>query len=162
MLLGYQGVSGGDSLGVIAAVIAAIAGAAFTLTVKRLIDSGAQSDLVQAALFSIAGVAMLSAALFTQPMRWVTSSAGIALAAWLGLVTMAAPNYLWVRGLGALSPGVTATLLLGEPLMATVLGVVVLGESLTFAGSVGLVLVLIGLVTLSNSASSSPPVALHE
>lgn len=162
MLLGYQGVSGGDTLGIIAAVIAAVAGAGFTLTVKRMIDRGAQSDLAQAALFSIAGVAMMSTALLTQPMHWIRTPSGIALACWLGLITMAAPNYLWVRGLGALSPGVTATLLLGEPLLATVLGVVVLGERLTALGTLGLVLVFAGLVALSNSASTIKQVALHE
>ena len=51
-----------------------------------------------------------------------------------------------VRGMRGMGPGPAATLLLADPLTATVLGVVVLGETLAPLAVVGLVLVLLGLV----------------
>jgi DME family drug/metabolite transporter len=148
VLLGYQGVSGGNAAGVVAALVAAAGGAGFTLAVKRVIDAGAQSDLAQTALFLLAGLVMVVVALATQPVAMLATPRGLALTLWLGLMTMALPNYLWVRGLGALAPGVTATLLLGEPLTATVLGVVVLGETLSAADLGGIALVAAGLAAL--------------
>ena len=156
VLLGSEGVQGGNVIGVAAAVLAAVAGAGFTLTVKRMIDDGAQSDIAQTALFLVAGAVMLTVALATQPMAWAVSGSGVALAAWLGLVTMALPNYLWVRGLGVLSPGVTATLLVGEPLTATLLGVTVLGERLSTVAWVGLCTVAAGLIALGYATATRP------
>jgi DME family drug/metabolite transporter len=162
VLLGYQGVSGGESLGVLAAIVAATAGAAFTLTVKRVIERGGQPDLAQAALYIVAGGVMLGSALSTAQFAWVTTPRGAALALWLGVVTMALPNALWVRGLGVLSPGVTATLLIGEPLTATVLGVVLLDEHLTTVSWFGLTIVAAGLIALGFSASKEDVPLLHE
>ena len=93
---------------------------------------------------------------------WVTTPRGAALALWLGVVTMALPNALWVRGLGVLSPGVTATLLIGEPLTATVLGVVLLDEHLTTVSWFGLTIVAAGLIALGFSASKEDVPLLHE
>lgn len=161
-LLGYQGVHGGDSYGVAAAVVAATAGAGFNLSVKQMIDLGAQPDLAQTALFLLAGLVMTGVAVATQPVHVLVTVPGAALAAWLGLVTMALPNFLWVRGLGVLSPGVTATLLVGEPLTATLLGVGILQERLSPAGMAGIALVAAGLIALGFSAASSQTLAMHD
>ena len=84
-----------------------------------------------------------------------SSDLGIALVAWLGLFTMALPNILWLKGLGVLSPGITATLLIGEPMTATLLGIAVLHETLTFSGVVGLIAVAAGLAALGVAESNS-------
>jgi DME family drug/metabolite transporter len=70
----------------------------------------------------------------------------VILALYLGFFAMAIPNILWVKGLAGLAPGPSSTLMLTEPAVATVLGIVVLGESLTVAGIIGLVLVMAGLL----------------
>jgi len=49
-------------------------------------------------------------------------------------------------GLGNLSPGPVTTLMLSDPLVATILGVVVLGETLGPAAWLGVALVSAGLV----------------
>jgi DME family drug/metabolite transporter len=162
VLLGYQGINGGDALGVLAALIAAVGGAGFTLAVKQVIDAGAQSDLAQTVLFLIAGAVMALVAVTTQPVAQLLTPSGLALVAWLGLMTMALPNYLWVRGLGVLSPGVTATLLLGEPLTATVLGVLLLGETLSAAAWGGVALVAAGLAALGLTTTSNANRTKHD
>ena len=57
-------------------------------------------------------------------------AAGLCLVAYLGVATMAIANVLLTRGIHGLPPGPVATLMLTDPVVATVLGVVVLGESL--------------------------------
>jgi drug/metabolite transporter, DME family len=53
---------------------------------------------------------------------------------------------LLARGIHGLTPGPVATLMLTDPLVATLLGVLVLGESLAPIAGVGVVLVLAGLL----------------
>lgn len=71
---------------------------------------------------------------------------GIALALYLGVATMAVANALLTRGIHGLRPGPVATLMLTDPVVATILGVVVLGEALTPVAAVGVLMVLGGLV----------------
>ena len=59
----------------------------------------------------------------------LTQPGGIVLALFLGIVPTALAYVLFARGLKRLSAAETATLTLAEPLTATVLGVIVLGES---------------------------------
>ena len=53
---------------------------------------------------------------------------------------------MFVRGLAVLPAGPVTTLMLAEPLVATILGVAVLGEHLGVSGVLGVVLLLIGLL----------------
>ena len=84
----------------------------------------------------------------------------LALALYLGVMTMALANALNIEGLRGLPPGPAATLMLADPLTATVLGVVVLGESLQMIAIIGLVLVMVGLVWQSKAqrGDAAPPV----
>jgi DME family drug/metabolite transporter len=59
---------------------------------------------------------------------------------------MALANTLQVVGLKRLSPGPTATLLLADPLTATILGIWILDEAITPLGVFGLIIVAVGLV----------------
>jgi DME family drug/metabolite transporter len=67
------------------------------------------------------------------------------MALWLGLATTTVAYVLFGRGLRNLPAGPVTTLVLAEPVVATVLGVVVLGEHLVPLGWVGAALVLAGL-----------------
>ena len=80
----------------------------------------------------------------------------LVLALYLGVVTMALANALNIEGLRGLPPGPAATLMLADPLTATALGVVVLGESLQVVAVVGMVLVMVGLVWQSRAQSEAP------
>jgi len=79
-------------------------------------------------------------------MAWLVTPGGAALAVYLGVATMAIANVVLARGIHGLPPGPTATLMLTDPVVATLLGVVVLGEALGPVPALGVALVLAGLV----------------
>jgi DME family drug/metabolite transporter len=66
---------------------------------------------------------------------------------------MGIANGIQTLGLKRISPGVASTMMLADPVTAAVLGVAVLGEAVTLNGAVGLILVVIGLVMQSFSAT---------
>jgi len=66
---------------------------------------------------------------------------------------MGIANGIQTVGLKGISPGVASTMMLADPVTAAVLGVVVLGEAATINGGIGLLLVVIGLVMQSFSAT---------
>jgi DME family drug/metabolite transporter len=107
-------------------------------------NSGHRSDEVMAAAFGLGGILLLPV-LLTQPLAWLATGSGVAMALWLGLATTTLAYVLFGRGLRHLPAGPVTTLVLAEPVVATVLGVVVLGEHLAPLGWVGAVLVLAGL-----------------
>lgn len=71
------------------------------------------------------------------------------MALWLGLATIAAAYILFTWGLQGLSAGTAATLTLGEPLTAALLGIAVLGEDLSTLAVIGLVVLGSGLALLA-------------
>ncbi|MFM7144974.1 MAG: EamA family transporter, partial [Actinomycetales bacterium] len=94
--------------------------------------------------FSLGALVMVPLLVF-QPMGWLLHPRGIVLALYLGLATMVLANWLQLRGLAVIGPAPTMTLNLAEPLIATLLGVLVLGESLSTLAIAGLALVMTGL-----------------
>jgi DME family drug/metabolite transporter len=145
VLLSAEGLDGGDPWGVVLALAAGAAISAYTVAVKRILDRGASAAPVMAASFLLAG-ALLLPVLPTQPIAWLVSPGGVALAVYLGLATMTLANTLYGMGLRGLAPGPATTLVLAEPVVATVLGVVVLDEVLRGPAVAGVLLVLAGLV----------------
>ena len=81
--------------------------------------------------------------------EWVLTPRGAAVAVYLGVMTMALGNVLTIRGMHGLPPGHSATLLLSDPVVGTVLGLTLLGDGIDLTGVVGVVLVLGALVILA-------------
>jgi len=102
---------------------------------------------VMGLLFGGAAV-LLAPVLAASSPGWVLSGRGLAVVGYLGVVTTAAAYLLYGRGLRAMSAPVAVTLGLAEPVVAAILGLVVVGERLTPAGIIGLVLVGLALATL--------------
>ena len=75
------------------------------------------------------------------------------MALFLGAIPTALAYVLFARGLRHLTPGETATLTLAEPLTATGLGILALGERPGAAAAIGAALVLAGLLTLAAPAA---------
>lgn len=153
-LLVGAGAGGGavDPLGVLLAVAAGAAYAAYVLAGKALLDRGAPPTATMAVLFS--GGAVLLAPLLATPLlagelAWLATPRGLGMAAWLGVVTAGVAYVLYARGLRGLPPASVATYTLAEPLTAALLGVVVLGERPGAAAVVGALLVVSGLLLLS-------------
>ena len=154
--------AGGDNTGddvVVGLALAAGAGVAYAVYVAAsaalLDEPGARPDHVAAAVLGLAGVVLVPVAL-SSDLDWLPDGdgggGGVALAAWLGIVTVAVAYPLLTRGLDAVGVGVTATLTLAEPATAALLGLVVLDEDLPARGWLGLVLVAGGVVTATTGA----------
>ena len=79
---------------------------------------------------------------------WLLTPQGIVLAVWVGLVATSLAYLLFALALPVLQPGHIATLTLIEPVVATALGVLVLGESIAALGWVGCALILVALLVL--------------
>lgn len=144
-----------DAIGVLLALLAGAAYAAYTVLAKQQLDAGHAPATVMAAAFGLGG--LLSAPLLlTQPVSWLATGEGVALAAYLGLVTVTLAYLLFVRGLAVLPAGPVTTLVLAEPVVATALGLVVLHERLDALGVLGVVLVLAGLLVQGRSGRLRP------
>src|SRR5204862_4442528 len=96
-----------------------------------------------------AGAVLLVPALFVAGTGWLAAPGGIALAVYLAAIPTALAYVLFARGLRRLSANETATLTLAEPLTATALGTVVLGERPGVVAAFGALLVLAGLAALA-------------
>lgn len=99
---------------------------------------------------------MLAPVALTQPLRWAVTLPGLALVVYLGVVTMGLGNVFATVGLRSIGPGPAATLLLTDPLTATALALLVLGENLTPIGAVGLLLVVASLVLQGQTLTREP------
>jgi len=140
--------------GLVLALGAGLAYAAYTVAAKRLISRGHASSTVMASAFGLGGLLLLPV-LLSQPLAWLGTPSGLALAAYLGLMTTTLAYVLFGRGLTVLPAGPVTTLVLAEPLVATLLGVGLLDERLAPVGIAGTALVLAGLA-LQGLAASRP------
>ena len=130
--------------GLVFSLAAAIGYAAYTVATKQLMHKGAASSEAMAAAFGLGAVVLLPV-LLVAGVGWLTTPAGLGVALWLGFATTTLAYVLFGRGLRLLPAGPVATLVLAEPLVATMLGVGVLGERLGPGGWIGALLVALGL-----------------
>lgn len=154
LVLGGGASGSADALGVLLAMLAGLAYAGYTVLAKQQLAAGHAPSTVIAAAFGLGGLLSIPV-LLSQPLGWLATNEGIALALYLGLVTTALAYLFFVRGLAVLPAGPVTTLMLAEPVVASVLGIVVLDERLSGFGGVGAALVLAGLVVQGRGASPS-------
>jgi drug/metabolite transporter, DME family len=147
LVLGGGGASV-DPLGIILALVSGSGYATYTVLAKRLLRLGHAPERVMAASFSL-GAVLLVPVLILGDLSWLAGGDGIAMALFLGAIPTALAYILFARGLRHLTPGETATLTLAEPLTATGLGVLALGERPGLVAAVGAGLVLAGLLALA-------------
>ena len=119
--------------------------ACYTLAAKTLLEAGADAIGVCASAFLLGAIAVLPIAL-GQGIGWALTGSGAAIALYLGLATMGVANILYTRGLLHLPAATAATLGLADPVTATLLGVLVLGQVVTPLGWLGFLGVVVGLV----------------
>lgn len=143
---------GVDLGGLVLSLLSGLGYAFYTVAAKRMISGGAHSSDVMGASFGLGGL-LLVPVLLTQPLSWLTTPSGLVMALWLGLATTTVAYLLFGRGLRHLPAGPVTTLVLAEPLVATLLGVAVLGERLGPLGWVGCVLVVAGLAVQGLASS---------
>lgn len=150
-LLTLGGVTALDPLGVLAAGGAGASYACYTVIGARLSRDGHDAGAVLASSFSVGAILLLPVILAAG--TWWLNPGGIALVLWLGLVATTLAYLLFGVGLRVLQPGHIATLNLAEPVVATLLGVAILGERLTGAGWLGCLLIIAALALLGLTES---------
>ncbi len=148
-LLVFAGESGADFsvVGLVGALTAGLGYAVYAVATKRLILRGVESTEASAWQFSIAALA-LAPLLVGEPLDWLSSPGGIALALHLGVLCTGVAYLLYGWGLRTLETSTATTLTLAEPVTAGCLAVLVLDEQLRWFGWVGATLVLVGLAVV--------------
>ena len=148
MVLGAAFETNGSLYGPILAMLAGAGYAVYITMSKRMMQLGCTSIDVAASIFGGAAL-MLLPALLLGDWQWVLEPHGATVALYLGLATNTIPYLLFGVGLVMVPVATAATLTMGEPLVATMLGVVWLGERLTVLQWSGAVLLLVGLLVLA-------------
>ncbi|MBT2517529.1 EamA family transporter [Streptomyces sp. ISL-90] len=139
-----------DPAGILASLGAGASYAVYTLAAKTLLDRGWSATGSMGALFGTAALASIPLLAATDA-AWLATGAGLAMALWLGLVATTAAYVLFGIGLDGLAPATVSTLTLAEPLTAGILGVALLGESLSTGAVIGLVVLSAGILVLATA-----------
>ena len=145
LLRSWEQLENTDALGIVMALGAGLATGCYVNGAKFELNRGGHPVELPAVAYTLSALLLLPL-LVGDSLAWMTTSSGILTAIYLGAISMALANTLQVVGLKRLSPAPTATLLLADPLTATILGIWVLDESITPIATIGLALVAIGLV----------------
>ncbi len=152
VLLGFGGEAGSaggtDPVGLLGSVGAGASFAVIANAQRRLLDDGWDPFTVVGAMGASSAVICAFAVPFVD-LSWLGTPGGVAMALWLGLATISVAYVLFTWGLSGLTAATAATLTLGEPLTASSLGIVVLGERLSALAIVGLVVLGAGLALLA-------------
>ena len=139
-------------VGIVYALGAGLGYAFFALASKRIVEAGVSSDVAMARVFGIAAI-MLAPTLFFVNIDWVFTQGGISLGLWLGIVTVALAYWAYASGLKNLEPRETTMITLAEPVVATMLGALVLNERPAALAWFGIVVVIAALAYESRSTS---------
>lgn len=138
----------GDGWGIVLALGAGLAYALYAVTSKGLLERQ-HPDAVVGVVF-VVGAILLAPLLFFVDLRWLAAPRGLLVALELGLLATAAAYTLYARGLTRIPVATAVTLSLGEPLVATLLAVSLLGETLPPLAWGGVALLFAGLFWLSS------------
>lgn len=132
-------------LGVLASLVAGAAYAGYAAAASALVTRGVASLPATAAVIGTSGLIGVAILPFTEN-AWVVQPRGLAVALWLGAVTVVVSYLLMGSALRHLSASTAITLGLAEPTTAALLGVLVLGERLSSLQWVGLAAVVAGVL----------------
>lgn len=136
-----------NPLGILYALISGCGYAAYTLVVKVMLER-ARGNAVVALLF-FGGALVMLPALFIYDISWLFTVKGAVSMAHLGFLATTLSYILFAKGLKTVTVAKTTTLSLAEPLTASLLGIMVLGESLNLMVASGIVCIFCGILILS-------------
>ncbi len=154
LLVGGNGSSTMDYWGVTAAAGGGLSYAVFIVATRRLFQDHAPLLVVSAAL-SLSVVFLLPVGLVAD-FSWVASPAGLSVVLYLGLVVTALAYAIYSFGAERLLVADTAVMSLVEPMVAFLLGVLLLHEALTLRGAVGAAILGGALLALATQSGQRP------
>jgi len=144
--------------GVFESLVAGACFAVLAVCVKWLLLHGWHPLDIAASVMAV-GALMAIPALALTDAHWVVTGRGIAVVAWLAVVTMVIAYALNVAGMAGTSAAAATTLNLSEPATATILGIVLLGEHLTLLRALGIAAIAAGVLILGLTAKSPPSIS---
>jgi len=142
-----------DAVGVALAAFAGLSYAVYSLISGKLIARGHSSNAVMGTMFGAAALLVLPLVAVSAP-QWLFTLRGAAVALHLAVVTTFIAYRLFGRGLRHTTAQTATVLTLGEPAVAGVLGVAVMGERLPAASWCGLAVLAAGLAFLTMTSAS--------
>lgn len=131
-------------LGIVLALAAGLGYAGYTVAGAALILRGVPSASAMGGVFLVGSAVLVPAFLLAGPGPLATPT-GLGILAYLAIVPMAISYLLFGYALRALPATAATTIALAEPIVATLLAVIVVGEQLTFPAWLGLALVAVGI-----------------
>lgn len=143
-----------DAIGLTFALAAGFGYALYSVTSKVVMERGVAPVLTLASTFLVGSVAVAVLAV-REPFGWITTGAGLVMALQLGVLATGVAYILYGYGLQRLTSATTVTLVLAEPLTATLLAVMVLDESIAPVAWIGIIGLLGGLVLVGRTAHVS-------
>lgn len=135
-------------LGIALGLAAGVGYALYSYAGARLIAGGRSSQGSMASIFLVGSVVMVPLFVLLGPGPLASGHGALTLA-YLGLVPMAASYLLFGFALRALTASTATTLALAEPVVATLLAVLVVHERLSTLAWIGLGAVAVGIVLVS-------------
>jgi DME family drug/metabolite transporter len=157
---GLAGPSWATAAGVGLGLVAGLAYALYTYASSRAIRAGHASRGVMGGMFGLGALPLLGVlGIFGAPL--LQSPASVALTAYLALGPMFVAYLLFGVGLRTVRSSTATTLTLLEPIVATILAVLLLGERLSLVGWAGFTLVLAGLTLLVTARRTLPSHPSH-
>jgi DME family drug/metabolite transporter len=144
-----------DPWGLFASLTAGAGYAGYAVSTRVLLQRGWDPVDTLASILAV-GVLLGGLILSRTDNAWVADPGGVAMVAWLAVVTVFCAFQLLVFGLRGLSAATATTVALTEPATATLLGVLVLGEPLGWMQALGLAGLVAGVVVAGTGADRSP------
>lgn len=123
---------------------------AFYLSQSKELLQENKPEIVMTYLFMLSSL-FLAPIWFLFPSAWIFTVRGLSVAIGLGLITTAIPYCLVMAGLKNCGTAKAATLSLGEPLGAAILGFTVLHEPINLLNFIGIIAIFISVLVLINS-----------
>ncbi len=139
-----------DAFGILFGVMSGVAYAAYNILTKISMRRG--SNPASANLYTFMSVSAI-ALVFADPLGTVATAASapgvtVPLLAGIGIVTFVLPYFLYTMAMKSLPAGVAASLAILEPMIATVISVVFLGDRLDILKTLGIILILTAVFLL--------------
>lgn len=149
LLFANKGAAEVDPLGVAMALGAGLSFAIYAIASKNVLASMEAVPAV-ALIFSVAAVFLLPS-LFFFDITYILIPANAGIILYLGIATTSLAYILFSRGLKKIPSSSAVTLSLAEPLTASILGVLIVGEVLSGLSWTGIGLLLGGILVLTMS-----------
>lgn len=136
-----------DPFGIGLALCAGFMFALYTSVSKQLMERAETLPAV-AMTFSMCAV-MLAPIALMDGILWITDMGNLVPMLYMGIITTSIAYLLFLGGLRSVNSSAAVTLSLAEPLTAALLGVLFLGEYLSFTSWGGVLLILGGIIVLT-------------